>query len=368
MAVAAVIGHSRRRPAGPKSAHPIFGAGVAMRYLDHLRTTHGITDSRITADLTVRDGRLWFRDLDLAALSHEHGTPLEIAYLPVIGDRVRAMVDAFTAARAATGYGGGFVYAYASKANTAAEVVGAALAAGAHYECSSAFDLDIVRLLRRAGRLPSERLVLCNGFKTPAYARKILRLRGEGLTGIVPILDDPRELRLFGGARHPLLLGIRQRIGLEVTDHAGLERVESRFGMSFTAAEALAAEIERRPRLRFALYHAMLGSQVEDVDAFLRALRVAAGCWARLRRRHEGLRYLDIGGGMPVPYRLGFRFDYGEVARRALAVVRDECAALGVPEPDIVGEFGRYTAAEHGFHIFRVIGEKPVAVPVLPDT
>jgi arginine decarboxylase len=42
--------------------------------------------------------------------------------------------------------------------------------------------------------------------------------------------------------------------------------------------------------------------------------------------------------------------------------VRDVCARRGVEPPTIVGEFGRYTSAEHGAHLFQVVEEKPTAL------
>jgi arginine decarboxylase len=92
-------------------------------------------------------------------------------------------------------------------------------------------------------------------------------------------------------------------------------------------------------------------------------MRFAAECFARLKQRFPSLRYLNFGGGMPVAYRIGFRFDYEGFVERMLATVREVCAGFGVEEPSIVGEFGRYTAADHGLHIFQVIIEKPTSRP-----
>lgn len=334
-----------------------------MRYLDYLTAAHGLQDGQITDYLALRDGRLWFRELDLLALVREHGTPLEVAYLPLVAERVSGMIAHFERARAATGYRGGFVYAYASKANVAEEVVSAALAAGAHYECSSAFDVTIARLLWQSGRLPADRFVLCNGFKLPAYVHNILELRRAGFAGVLPVLDRPEELALLAGADRPLRVGIRQRIASGAASVADLERVESRFGVSFPTALALADALAAAPNLELVLYHTMLGSQLEDEAAFLAGLRLAAECYARLKRRHPSLRYLDFGGGMPVGYRIGFRFDYAAFVQRLLAEVKAVCARFGVEEPTIVGEFGRYTAAEHGFHLFAVLFAKPTAQP-----
>ena len=334
-----------------------------MRYIDYLTAAHGLVDGRVSDLITIRDGRLWFRDLDLLALVQERGTPLEIAYLPIITERVQSMTGIFARARAKTGYRGEFVYAYASKANAAEEVVTTALKAGAHYEGSSAFDMDVVRLLWQASVLRDDGLVICNGFKIPAYARRILQLRGEGLRGIMPVLENIGELDAFRDAPAPTLIGIRQRIGAGVASLDDLERVDSRFGMSYADVLTTAEAVSARENLDLAMYHTMFGSQLEDESKFIASMRFAAECFARLKQRFPSLRYLNFGGGMPVAYRIGFRFDYEGFVERMLATVKEVCAGFGVEEPSIVGEFGRYTAADHGLHIFQVLIEKPTSRP-----
>ncbi len=157
------------------------------------------------------------------------------------------------------------------------------------------------------------------------------------------------------------MVGLRQRIDKGVTTHEQLDSVESRFGMGFTELGAQAARIAALPQLSLRLYHAMLGSQLDDEEAFVSSLLFAVECYCTLKESHPSLEYFDFGGGVPVPYSLDFDFDYARFARLLLEGVRTVCARRSVPEPTIVGEFGRYTTAEHGAHLFRVIEEKPTA-------
>ena len=340
------------------TAHP------AATYLDWLRERYPRqidSTGRLNDFLTIRDDRLCFRDLDLYALAREYGSPLELVYTPLITERVRAMIEHFAAGSRAIGYRGGFIYANATKANVAEEVIRHALLGGAHYETSSAYDIDIARLLWRNGLLPGDRLIINNGFKVPSYAENIKALRREGYANILPVFDSPEEIATFADFELPLSVGLRQRIDHGVTDQIALDAVESRFGMGFAALKAQAARIATLPNLSLKLYHAMLGSQLEDETAFVASLLFAVECYCALRREHSSLEYFDFGGGVPVPYSLDFDFDYGQFARLLLGGVREVCARHGVPEPTIVGEFGRYTTAEHGAHFFQVVAEKPTA-------
>lgn len=333
-------------------------------YLDylHARYPRSAASGQLNDTLSVRGGRLHFRDLDLYALVKGYGSPLELVYTPLITERVARMIAIFAEARAATGYTGDFIYANATKANVAEEVIRHALLGGAHYETSSAYDLDIARLLWRHGILPPERLIINNGFKIPSYAARIKALRREGYVNILPVFDGPEELDTFADFELPLIVGLRQRIDKGVTTRAQLDRVESRFGMGFAELLNEAGRIAARPNLSLRLYHAMLGSQLDDEEAFVASLLFAVECYCTLKEAHPALEYFDFGGGVPVPYSLDFDFDYGHFARLLLGGVRAVCARRGVPEPTIIGEFGRYTTAEHGAHLFRVVEEKPTAL------
>src|SRR4029078_10340587 len=98
------------------------------------------------------------------------------------------------AARAEASYAGAFLYAYATKANFAAEVVRTAWAAGAQYETSATADVLIAHHLWRQGVLEEGRYVFCNGSKEEGYIDAIVAMRAAGYERIVPILDSLDEL------------------------------------------------------------------------------------------------------------------------------------------------------------------------------
>ena len=78
-------------------------------------------------------------------------SPLEIVYLPLIRQQIKKMEQIFAKAIQKKAYDGKFLYAYASKANAAEEVVRTTLEAGAHHEMSSTVDVDIARLMITMG-------------------------------------------------------------------------------------------------------------------------------------------------------------------------------------------------------------------------
>jgi arginine decarboxylase len=322
-------------------------------YLEHLRPRLA-ADGRLNDFIHIRDGRVIFADtLDLLDLVERHGAPLEVSFCPLIARRIHTMQAHFAQARDRIHYHGAFVYAYATKANFAEEVVRTAIGAGAHYETSSAFDVRIAHSLWRNGVLPAERFIFCNGSKEQPYIDAIVELRRAGFANIVPILDDPAEFAALAGCPEPLLLGVRER--KDPGDLAeGATYGYDRFGMLPAELAALATQVATTPH-RIILYHAMVGSQLEDHDFWTREIRESLDSYAQLRRVAPSLEYFNFGGGMPTgAYSLSFGFDFAEAAEAIQRAIGAECDARGLAHPNLVGEFGRYSVADHGVHIFRV--------------
>jgi arginine decarboxylase len=331
-------------------------------FAEHLEERYGIAgDGPLTDFVSRRDGRLLLGDrIDLSALAARYGAPLEVVYCPQIGAQVSRMQAWAAEARGQTGYTGAFIYAYATKANFAAEVVRSALDAGAHYETSATADVFIARQLFRAGTLPPDRLVCCNGSKEPSYLEGIVALRCDGCSNVVPILDDLQELEVLSACEQPLQFGVRERAPHRA--HPG----NNRFGLTAREIDQAAARLAGGPH-RLVLYHAMAGSQIEDEAAWLEALTHSLEAYCALRKRVPTLRYFNFGGGMPTSaYRLGFSFDYAGFLRRLMARVQEVCARHDVPAPDLIGEFGRYTVATHSVYLFEV-GQVKGGEPGAPD-
>ena len=338
---------------------------MKQTYADYIRDHNGFDgEGDITDFMTRDDGQLMLGGrVNLTELARSHGAPLEVVYTPQITTQVRRMRAWAEQARAQAEYAGEFLYAYATKANFAAEAVQTALQAGAHYETSAAADVVVAHSLFRQGILPADRLICCNGSKEPNYINAIKALRLDGCERVIPVLDDLDELEALSDTPAPLLLGVRERAaGNRDGSHPGNDR----FGLTADEIELAAARISGT-RHELVLYHAMIGSQVEDEAHFLATLRASVESYARLRRTVTTLRYLNFGGGMPTSgYSLGFSFDYQGFLARLMATIREVCAEHEVPVPDLIGEFGRYTVATHSVLLLEV-GATKVGQPGEPD-
>ncbi len=319
--------------------------------------------------LQARDGRLFFEELDLAALLQPDAgapgldvrlsSPLEIVYLPLIRRQIAKMREIFASVAAEIGYEGQFHYTYASKANAAEEVIRTTLDAGAHHEMSSTIDVDIARAMIARGLLPPDRLVICNGFKGAGtlYAENIVRLRRRH-PNVIPVVEDLSELPPLIASGLAFDVGLRQKCYGAHEDEADMDRSNSRFGLDVDNIWKAAQYISAAPHLSLKLYHAMIGSQILNRDDFVDWLRPPMEIYARLRQQYDTLEIFNFGGGMPVPMTLDFSFDYHAFVRLLLTAMQEVCKRYAVPTPDIMGEFGRYTTSEHGAHLFKIITVK----------
>jgi len=317
--------------------------------------------------LQVKNGRLYLHNLDLAELMlGDRPSPLELVYLPLIRDRIAKMKAIFADVMAELDYGGDFLYAYASKANVAEEVVRTALQAGTHYEMSSTVDIDIARSFKRRGVLADDKYVICNGFKPngSVYAGNIIRLREEH-EKVLPVIEDLTEIGSFERSEHTFEVGLRQKsYGDNATTLEEMDNCNSRFGLNSDGLWQAAESIAAAPNLTLTLYHAMVGSQITDDDVFMNRIAPGIEFYGRLRQQYPTLHIFDFGGGMPVPMTLNFDFDYRAFVRRLLSKIQAVCAKYDIPEPDVMGEFGRYTVTEHGAHFFKVVTAKDNGSPL----
>jgi arginine decarboxylase len=332
-------------------------------------STKPIPDISLNNYLNARSGRLFFEDFDLAALflnskpifnlDRTLNSPLEIVYLPRIRQQINTMHLTFDQAIREIGYAGMFHYAYASKANAAEEVIRTTLGTGAHQEMSSVMDIEIVRYMMSRDLLEPDTLILCNGFKPPGspYAEGILQLKRDH-DPVIPILEDITELQSLIDSERAFDVGLRQKSYGHHRDLAEMESANSRFGMNVEDLFAAADRIHHCPNLTLKLYHAMVGSQIVDINNFIDRLRPAIEIFAQLRQKYPEISVFDFGGGVPIAMTLDFQCDYLEFAKKLLSVIKTTCESHQVEVPDVIGEFGRYTVTEHGAHIFKIIGVK----------
>jgi arginine decarboxylase len=307
----------------------------------------GIFDIANDGDLIVREGHYQY---DIAEIARKHGTPTEIFFPTVIENRVRDLVETFTAYIKVLGYKGKFRYHYPMKVNQNREFVLSAVAEGANLEVASANELFLVKRMIEQDRFNSKIRIICNGPKTEKYIELIEELRSKGLT-VIPIIEDGVELerlKKFKGE-----VGIRVDLSVKVDGH--WDKKFNRFG--FTEDELLS--LGKIHNLSILHYH--ISSQIGSIEGFLKPLRRAIALYVQMREKNPGLDTLDIGGGAGIPYNKAKKlYALKTLVHRIVKTAKDQCDKAGVKHPNLITEWGRYVAAPAQITLYRVIADKEV--------
>ncbi len=308
----------------------------------------------LPSEFHVLNGKLFYKGLDVLALAQQadpaddQSAPIYVRHLPSLRHNVTQLQDWFRVAKMRTGYKGELTLAYASKANPSEPVVRTLLSAGTAYECSSAYDIEVVRHAAAHGWLDSNRTIFINGFKLPAYTRNVLKLRADGYEHIVPIFDDVDEIAAFAESGLTFDVGVRSR-----TDSNGDEIV--RFGMDDDGMAEAADRIAHSDNLRLTTFHAMQGISATRGLHYTNAVRHSLRSYARLRRIAPSLHRFDIGGGMPAR---NAQLDHLDWLTQLLQTMIEVCEQEDVPVPDLIIESGRYLVQDHAFRLFHVFKTK----------
>lgn len=308
-----------------------------------------------TAHLDIgRDGKLIAREgnyqYNIHDLVKKHGTGLELFFPTIVENRVRDLIETFTAYIKVLGYKGKFYYHYPMKVNQNREFVLPAVAEGANLDVASANELFLVKRMLEQDRFNNKIRVICNGPKTERYMDLIEELRDKGLS-VIPIIEDPVELARMEKFKGQV--GIRVDLKVKISSH--WDKKFNRFG--FTEEEIL--KIGKIRNLTVLHYH--LSSQIERMDDFLTPLKRALELYAALKEKNSQLDTLDIGGGAGVPYNKMKKFYSAKsLIQRIVKSAKHHSDRLGIKHPNLITEWGRYVVAPSQMTIYKVTAMKDV--------
>jgi diaminopimelate decarboxylase len=231
-------------------------------------------------------GHLEVGGCDVVELAHEFGTPAYIYAEDDVRARARAYLEAF---RARTD---DFEVLYASKAAPLTAVYRLLREEGLSVDVASGGELSMAL---RAGFEPA-RIYMHGNNKTDAE----LRYAVEAGVGHV-ILDSFAEIaRLDGLLDRPQEVLIRVTPGIVPSTHSYVQTggLDSKFG--FGLEDGLAQEAIERVRasrhLRLVGLHAHIGSQIFELEPYVKAIEALAGL------ADAECRVLNVGGGLGIAY------------------------------------------------------------------
>src|SRR2546423_668300 len=303
--------------------------------------------------------------------------PLLIRFQDLLRHRVESINRAFQSAITEFGYRNHYRGVFPIKVNQLREVVEEIIDAGEqfHFGLEAGSKPELVAAL--AMQKEPESLIICNGYKDPAFIRIALLGRKLGKK-VVIVAEKLEELEQIIRASKEVgvepYIGIRARLyskGSGKWSPSGGEN--AKFGLDTTSLVA-ASEMLKAAGLGhcFKLVHFHVGSQVPDISTIKRAVREAARYYAKLCKLGHELGYLDVGGGLGVDYD-GSRSDFDSSANYSLQEyandvvwsIMDVCDSEGVAHPAIVNEGGRAIVAHHSVLVVEAFSSIEKTVPRL---
>ncbi len=288
-----------------------------------------------------RDGVLFCEGVDLTEVAGRAGTPCYVYSAGALRRAYRVFEEGLA--------GAPHLVCFAVKANGNLAVLRLLAEAGAGFDIVSGGEL--FRVLR-AGADPSK-VVFSGVGKTREEIEAALEAGIHSFN-----CESEAELLLLSSLAQRT--GRRARAAIRVNPDVdaathpyistGLKR--HKFGIDIAEAEELYARAAALPGLALEGASCHIGSQLLDVAPLIEAAERMAALVERLRARGIAVRFLDLGGGLGVPYR---KEDSWPDVPRYLAAVRGIAERLGV---ELLLEPGRFIAGPAGALLARVLYRK----------
>ena len=196
------------------------------KYIDLIDQTYHFP----TEEFDIKEKQLHFHGIDLMKLVQEYGSPLKFTYLPKISENINRAKSWFDSAFAKADYQGKYYYCYCTKSSHFKYVLDEALKNDIHVETSSAFDINIVKSLRKSGKINKDTFVICNGFKRDLYIENIASLIDSGQKNCIPVIDNHEELPLLQQATEK-----KFKVGIRIAseEEPKFEFYTSRLGIGY---------------------------------------------------------------------------------------------------------------------------------------
>ncbi|MEP5254861.1 MAG: arginine decarboxylase [Winogradskyella arenosi] len=307
-------------------------------------------------EFKLEDKTLHFHDIDLMKLVEDYGVPLKFTYLPQISNNIQRAKKWFADAFEKHQYKGQYNYCYCTKSSHFKHVLDEALSNDIHIETSSAFDIDIVKTLKKAGKITNKTYVLSNGFKRDQYISNIADLINEGHENCIPIIDNYEEIDLLSE-----VIEGKFKVGIRIAseEEPKFEFYTSRLGIGYkNIVPFYKNQIQNNEKVALKMLHFFINTGIRDNAYYWNELHKCLKVYTALKKICPSLDSLNIGGGFPIKNSLAFDFDYAYMVDEIVNQINLVCEEEGVEVPNIFTEFGSFTVGESGGAVYKILYQK----------
>src|SRR5579863_4995901 len=240
---------------------------------------------------SYKDNRLFAEDVAISDLAERLGTPLYVYSARTLRRHFRVLNDAFKGTDSLT--------CFAMKALSNLSVLKLFADLGAGFDIVSVGEL--MRCLR-AGAEPAK-IVFSGVGKTDeeieaALKARILMINVESRPELHRISEIAQRMRVNA----PVSLRVNPDLDPGTHPHISTGHRDSKFGVPLSQVREYYAEGRTLPNLDLAGLSTHIGSQITETAPFIEAGHKVAAIVKGLRADGIALKYLDLGGGLGIPY------------------------------------------------------------------
>ncbi len=292
----------------------------------------------------------------VSRLASEFGTPLYVYDRATIVSQFRSLHAAF-----ASRFPKLRVH-YALKANGNGALLRVLRGEGAAPEVVS---LGEIETALRAGWRGDE-VLFTSSSKGPDEIAKAVEIDAVLNVDSRDELEQAAASAAAAGKRARISFRINPGVDPHTLHHINTGIPEAKFGLHLDGGLARAAydRAKELPSVAITGIHCHIGSQIMETDGYVATARKMLGFVVELKRDLGlSLEFVDLGGGLAVPYHDGEEGLAPAVLAAALAPVWNEAmSALGGDTPALWLEPGRFFVAPSGFLVTRVNSVKTTTV------
>ena len=303
------------------------------------------------------DGVVRLGGVPVEELKARYGTPLYVFDEPGVRARARRVLAAFQDAAARHG-GTARVY-YAGKAFLSTEVVRWVTAEGLGVDVATGGELAVALA---AGADPARIGLHGNNKLVPELWSAV----AAGVGSV--IVDSPVEIERLAevaadlGVVQNVLVRVNSGVHAETHDFLATAHEDQKFGFTLTDAVAAVTRIRELPSLGFVGLHCHIGSQIFGTAGFEESAARVVALHAELLAGGD-VPLLNLGGGFGIAYTSkDSPTPIEQLADGIVDAVARECAAHGIPLPELAFEPGRAIVGQSGVTLYEVGTVKPVRV------
>lgn len=311
----------------------------------------------VSKNLSVNEkGHLTAGGIDTVELAKEYGTPLYVMDEDLIREHCRSFKESIDKY-----YGGEGLACYASKAFCCRAMCKIMLEEGMGLDVVSEGELYTAMSVG----FPPERICFHGNNKTDSEIAFALE-KGVGRI----IVDNIFELERLNALAEKtgLTANIMYRIkpGIDAHTHNFIMtgQIDSKFGFALETGEAFEAvkKAIECSHINLVGLHCHIGSQIFDIDPFVRAAEVMLTFIAKIRDELKfEVKELNLGGGFGIKYtEEDAPVAYDRYMEKVSEKVKEVCAEKNMALPFILIEPGRSVAAPAGITLYTVGGRKVI--------